>query len=77
MNPQDESGNTVLGNHCGERTKGCVIVAEEGQLVATVGVEDLLIVRDGNVTLVAARREEGDVKLLVEALKKRQLSAYL
>jgi hypothetical protein len=37
----------------------------------------LLIVQDGNATLVADRREEGTVKQLVELLKKNGLERYL
>ena len=45
--------------------------------IATVGVDNLLIVQDGDVTLVADRRDEGTVKQLVETLKKRGLEKYL
>lgn len=77
MHPQDADGNTVLGTHAGLKTKGCVIVADKGQLIATVGVENLLIIQDGNATLVADRRDEGTVKELVELLKKKGLESYL
>jgi mannose-1-phosphate guanylyltransferase len=77
MHPQDADHNTVLATHCGLHTKGCVIVADAGHLVATVGVSNLLIVQDGDATLVADRREEGTVKQLVELLKKKGLEKYL
>jgi len=77
MHPQDADGNTVLATHCGLETKGCVIAADTGHLVATVGIENLLIVQDGNATLVADRRDEGTVKQLVELLKKKGLEKYL
>jgi mannose-1-phosphate guanylyltransferase len=77
MHPQDADGNTVLASHCGLATRGCVIVADQGHLVATVGVSDLLIIQDGNATLVAGRRDEGTVKNLVELLKKKGLESYL
>jgi mannose-1-phosphate guanylyltransferase len=77
MHPQDADGNTVLATHCGLKTVGCVIVADAGHLVATVGVDNLLIVQDGNATLVADRRDEGSVKQLVELLKKNGLEKYL
>src|SRR4051794_8909113 len=77
MHPQDADKNTVLGLHCGLKTEGCVIVADEGHLIATVGVDNLLIVQDGNATLVADRRDEGTVKQLVELLKKKGLEKYL
>jgi mannose-1-phosphate guanylyltransferase len=71
MHPQDADGNTVLGMHSGIKTRNCVIVADTGNLIATVGVENLLIIRDGNATLVADRRDEGTIKQLVEQLKKQ------
>jgi mannose-1-phosphate guanylyltransferase len=77
MNPQDAEGNTVLALHCGLKTNNCVIVADSGHLIATVGVKDLLIVQDGNATLVADRREEGTVKQIVEMLKKKGMEKYL
>jgi len=77
LHPQDAEGNTVLGTHAGLKTRGCVIVAESGQLIATVGVENLLIIQDGNATLVADRREEATIKQLVELLKQKGLEKYL
>jgi mannose-1-phosphate guanylyltransferase len=77
MHPQDADGNTVLATHCGLDTHGCVLVADAGHLLATVGVSNLLIVQDGNATLVADRREEGAVKKLVERLKEKGLEKYL
>ncbi len=77
MHPQDGDGNTVLALHCGLNTKGCVIAADTGHLIATVGVENLLVVQDGNATLVADRREEATIKQLVELLKFKGLERYL
>jgi mannose-1-phosphate guanylyltransferase len=77
MHPQDADGNTVLALHLGLKTKNCVIVAEAGNLVATAGVDNLLIVQDGNAILVADRRDEGAVKQVVESLKQKGLEKYL
>jgi mannose-1-phosphate guanylyltransferase len=77
LHAQDGDGNTVLATHCGLGTKNCVIVSDQGHLIATAGVHDLLIVQDGNATLVANRAEEGTVKQLVDLLKKRGLEKYL
>jgi mannose-1-phosphate guanylyltransferase len=77
MHPQDAGGNTVLAAHAGIDTHNCVIVAEGGHLLATVGVSNLLIIQDGNATLVADRREEGTIKKLVELLKEKGLEKYL
>jgi mannose-1-phosphate guanylyltransferase len=77
MHPQDADRNTILATHCGLKTKGCVIAADAGHLVATVGVSDLLIIQDGNATLVADRREEGTIKQIVELLRKKGMEKYL
>jgi mannose-1-phosphate guanylyltransferase len=77
MQPQDADGNTVLATHCGIDTHNCVVVADEGTLVATVGVDDLIIIQDGNAILVADRRAEAGIRQIVEALKKRGLEEYL
>jgi mannose-1-phosphate guanylyltransferase len=77
MNPQDAAGNTVLATHLGLKTNNCVVVGEPGRLLATIGVRDLLIVQDGDCTLIADRRDEGTVKQLVDELKKKGLGKYL
>ncbi len=77
MRPQDADGNTVDARHAGIGTKGCVIVGEHDKLIATVGVDNLLIIQDGDAILVADRREEGNIKQLVELLKKKGLERYL
>jgi mannose-1-phosphate guanylyltransferase len=76
-NPQDADGNTVQGLHVGVDTRNCVVVSDPGHLIATLGVRDLLIVQDGDATLVADRKDEGNVKLIVERLKKGGLEKYL
>jgi mannose-1-phosphate guanylyltransferase len=77
LHPQDAEGNTILANHCGINTAHCVIAAQPGCLVTTVGVNHLLIVQDGDAILVADQREEGAVKNLVSLLKSRGLEKYL
>jgi mannose-1-phosphate guanylyltransferase len=77
MHPQDADGNTVLGTHVGVDTYKCVIAADAGHLIATVGVENLLIIQDGDATLVADRREESNVRKIVELLKQKGLEKYL
>ena len=53
------------------------MVADPGHLTATLGVDNLLIIQDGDVTLVADRRDENAVKQIVELLKKKGLEKYL
>lgn len=77
--PQDADGNTVLDTqHLGIRTRQCIIVGEgQQQLIATAGLQDVLIVRDGDALLVADSRDEAAIKQLVEALKAQGRDAFL
>ncbi|MCI0704618.1 MAG: NTP transferase domain-containing protein [Planctomycetia bacterium] len=68
-NPQDANRNTVQALHCGIKTTGCVIVGDPNHMIATYGVSDLLIIQDGNATLVADRKFEDKVKEIVDKLK--------
>jgi mannose-1-phosphate guanylyltransferase len=76
-NPQDANGNTIQALHVGINTSGCVIAADAGRLIATIGVSNLLIIQDGDATLVADRRDEGKVKEIVDRLKTPGLEKYL
>jgi mannose-1-phosphate guanylyltransferase len=75
--PQDAEGNTVQGNHVGLKTRNCVIVGEADKLITTIGVQDLLIVQDGECLLVAHRSDEATVKNLVDELRKRGKEKHL
>jgi mannose-1-phosphate guanylyltransferase len=77
LHPQDAQGNTVLAEHSGIRTRNCVIVGDPGRLITTVGVENLVIVQDGNAILIAAREDEGAVKDLVGRLKEQGKEGHL
>jgi mannose-1-phosphate guanylyltransferase len=78
--PQDAAGNTVVGaQHIGLDTRNCLIAGDGNgaRVVTTVGVENLLIVQDGDAVLVADRRDEAAIKKLVEHLKAKGLERYL
>jgi len=77
MHAQDAEDNTILATHCGIHTRGCVIVGDPGKLITTIGVNNLLIIQDGDATLVADRRDEATVKALVEQMKLKGLESYL
>ena len=77
MNPQDADGNTVLAQHVGVNTTNCLVVGDEGKFIATVGVANLIIIQDGDVTFVADRREEETIRQLVSLLKQKRLEKYL
>lgn len=65
---KDESGNVVSGDVVLEDASGCY-VRGEGQLVAALGVDDLIITATPDVVLVTTRDRDQDVGRLVENLK--------
>ncbi|MBM3994159.1 MAG: mannose-1-phosphate guanylyltransferase [Planctomycetes bacterium] len=75
--PQDAHDNTVFANHLGIDTHHCVIAGDADKLIATLGVSDLIIIQDGDAILVAHREEEGNIKKIVEELKRRRLEKYV
>ena len=61
---KDEAGNVTVGDVIAEESRDSYIRAEVG-LVATLGVENLVIVETGDVLLVASRDRVQDVKKIV------------
>jgi mannose-1-phosphate guanylyltransferase len=59
----DGEGNAAIGAaHVGLDSRGVLIVGEPGELVATIGLEDVVVVRAGNATLVCRKDRVEDVK---------------
>lgn len=68
VGPKDDQGNVCKGDVLLFHTKNSLIYAEH-KLVATVGVENLVIVETKDAVLVAARDSVQDVKQIVERIK--------
>lgn len=67
--PPDPEGNTIQGRVLAAQTSGSIIVSDDGGLIATLGVEDLVIVQSGGATLVARKDQLDGLKRLVESLQ--------
>ena len=68
---QSETDNVELGKHVGLDTKGAIIYAsDEEDIVVTIGLEDVVIVRDGHVTLVVNKHRTQDIKKILKLLQK-------
>ena len=63
----DAEGNVSVGNVSLVDAKDCIAWADEGAIVV-FGAEDLVVVRTGNVTLVAARDRTAELKSLLKQL---------
>ena len=73
---KDENGNAVSGEVLLEDTKNSYVYSDKS-LVAVVGLEDVIVVQDGDTILVCKRDKAEDVKKIVEKLKSENKSKYL
>jgi mannose-1-phosphate guanylyltransferase len=73
----DGDGNTASGPAVIVGGTGNVAIADDGTLIAMVGVSDLVVVKSGDAILVLPRSEAQDVRKVVEALSARGLARYL
>ncbi len=77
LHEADDDGNTIVGAHCGVDTGGCIIHSEGEHLVATLGVENLIVVHTPDATLVASRKDENAIRELVKKLQDSGYERYL
>ncbi|MCL6518552.1 MAG: NTP transferase domain-containing protein [Armatimonadetes bacterium] len=75
--PKDEYGNAVNAFHIGVDTTNNLVVGSEDKLIATIGLDDMIIVDTEDALLVCPKDRAQDVKKLVELLKERGLEKYL
>lgn len=65
---KDENGNVVLANASFIDTKGCILYGDGEKLIATLGVEDLVIAQSGDIILVCDKKRAQDIKKFPEQL---------
>jgi mannose-1-phosphate guanylyltransferase/mannose-1-phosphate guanylyltransferase/mannose-6-phosphate isomerase len=66
---KDAAGNVCLGDVLTEATRNAYI-RTDGPLVATVGLDDVVVIATVDAVLVAARSRDQEVKTIVERLKR-------
>ncbi|MCC6408960.1 MAG: mannose-1-phosphate guanylyltransferase [Planctomycetes bacterium] len=74
VNPADAHGNVAVGGAAvvSEDAHGCIVHAPAGQVVALIGVKDLVVVHAHGATLVVPKERAQDVKKIVERLEKER-----
>ena len=71
---KDGELNLDLANHLGLDTTGAIVYATDAKdLIVTVGMEDVVIVRDRNVTLVVKKDRTQDIKQVLKTLQNHPL----
>jgi mannose-1-phosphate guanylyltransferase len=74
---RDPGGNAIQGHVVAQDTRDSIIISDDGGIVATLGVEDLVVVHSGKATLVARKDRLDDLKALVDSLAKAGYGAHL
>lgn len=68
INPTNDYGNMIVGDVVSVETRNTTIVGGK-KLIATVGVDDLVVVDTADAILICAKDKTQDVKKVIENLK--------
>lgn len=71
MTKTDEKRNLVKGERLNIDSSGCVIYGNDKKMIATIGVDDLIIIDTDDALLVCPKSRAQDVKKIVDELKER------
>lgn len=65
-----DSKNVELANHVGMDTQGAILYSsEDEEVIVTIGLEDVVIVRDRNVTLVVHKNRTQEIKQVLKLIE--------
>jgi mannose-1-phosphate guanylyltransferase len=65
-----DAANVELANHVGLDTQGAILYAtDEQDVIVTIGLEDVVIVRDRNVTLIVKKDRTQEIKQVLKLLQ--------
>ncbi len=73
---KDESGNAITGNVIDVESKNSIVYGEN-RLVATLGLEDMIVIDTHDATLVCPKDRAQEVRKVVDELKARDADEYL
>ncbi|HEY80953.1 MAG TPA: mannose-1-phosphate guanylyltransferase, partial [Caldilineae bacterium] len=74
--PKDDDGNVIQARHLHHESSN-VLVFSQDRLIATIGLQDMIIVDTGDAVLVMPADRAQEVKKIIQALKDNGLEAYL
>lgn len=77
MLPADQNGNVIKGKILAFDTKNCLIYGPRDKLIATLGLNDMIVVQTRDALLVCPKDKSGEVKKIVEELEKRGMKEYI
>lgn len=68
----DKDGNVIRGEWVGEDTTKCLIYGRKDKIIATIGLDDIVVVDTKDALLICPKGRSQDVKKIVEKLKKNK-----
>lgn len=75
--PPDADGNSVSGNHLSIDTQDSIVQSQDGHIVVTVGVNQIIVVQTPDATLIADRNQEEKIRQVVKDLQAKGFDQYL
>lgn len=75
VSDRDTAGNVTQGDVMAHATSNALVIAQH-RLVATVGVDNLIVIETADAVLVAHKDQAQDVRVIVERLKLDKRSEY-
>ena len=76
LHEADENGNIKIGDQINVDTKNCITYSS-GRLIATIGLENVVVVETEDAVLVCDKSKVQDVKKVVEQLKRDRRAELL
>ncbi len=62
------NANVELMKHVGKDTTGNILYGSDDDVLVTIGLEDVVVVRDGNVTLIVKKDRTQEIKQMLKQL---------
>ncbi len=76
LSSKDKEGNAIVGTGVALGSKNCFIHSDE-DLIAVLGMSDVMVVKSENAILVCPREKDQDVKDIVDYLKRKKMNDHL
>ena len=74
--PRDDNNNVVQARHIDFESSN-ILAYSKDRLIATIGLQDMIVVDTGDVVLVMPAQRAQDVKKIINALKQNDMEHYL
>lgn len=76
MKQEDENGNVIYGEQINLDTKNCILYGKD-KLIATIGVENLIVIQEKDAILICDKNRAQEVKNVVDRLASEGKDRYL